>query len=146
VRQFGNQAKEFPVHPVSFEWLNQLVDNRFSWSFITSSEFRTLVADSQVTDLLVTIAAFALIIIGFRKLPLYYSAWTVVPMIVPLLAPSSVFPLMSMPRFVLPLVPLFVMAVVLIYPRRKLAITLAAISTVLLMLYTSQFVLWYWVA
>ncbi len=146
VRQFGNQAKEFPVHPVSFEWLNQLVDNRFSWSFITSTEFRTLVADSQVTDLLVTIIAFALIIIGFRKLPLYYSAWTLVPMIVPLLAPSSVFPLMSMPRFVLPLVPLFVMAVIIIYPRKKLALTLAGISTLLLMLYTSQFALWYWVA
>jgi hypothetical protein len=53
---------------------------------------------------------------------------------------------MSMPRFVLPLVPLFVMAVILIYPRKKLAITLTAISTVLLMLYTSQFALWYWVA
>ena len=146
VRQFGNQATEFPVYPVSFEWFYQLVDNRFSWSFMTSSEFRTLVADSQVTDLLVSIVAFVLIIIGIKKLPLYYTAWTVVPMIVPLLAPSSVFPLMSMPRFVLPLVPLFVMAVILIYPRKKMAFTLAGISTLLLMLFTSQFALWYWVA
>lgn len=146
VRQFGSEAKEYPVHPVSFEWFHQLVDHRFSWSFMTSTEFRTLVGDSQVTDLVVAIAAFVLILIGIKKLPLYYTAWTVVPMIVPLLAPSSVFPLMSMPRFVLPLVPLFVMAVILIYPRKKLAFTLAGISALLLTLYTSQFALWYWVA
>ena len=104
---------------MSFEWFRQLIDNRFSWEFITSTEFRTLVADSQITDLVVALAAFVLIIIGIKKLPLYYTAWTVVPMIVPLLAPSSVFPLMSMPRFVLPLVPLFVMAVILLYPHHS---------------------------
>ena len=146
VRAFGNTYEKQPVYPVSFEWFRQLIDNRFSWEFITSTEFRTLVADSQVTDLVVALAAFVLIIIGIKKLPLYYTAWTVVPMIVPLLAPSSVFPLMSMPRFVLPLVPLFVMAVILLYPHKKLAWTLAGISTLMLMLYTSQFALWYWVA
>lgn len=146
VRAFGNTYKEMPVYPVSFEWLSQLIDHRFSWSFLTSTEFRTLVADSQVMDVLVMIVAIALIIVGFWKLPLYYSVWTIVPFTVPLFAPSSVFPLMSMPRFVLPMVPLFVMAVLLIYPRRRLALGLAAGSVVLLMLFTSQFALWYWVA
>lgn len=134
------------VHPVSFDWIQRAWENNLRWSYLTSSEFRYLVGQSQVTDVIVTILAFVLIIIGIKKLPLYYTAWTIVPMIVPLLAPSSVFPLMSMPRFVLPLVPLFVMAVVLIYPRKRLGIVLAGISVVLLMLYTSQFALWYWVA
>lgn len=146
VRQFSDETQRLPVYPVSFEWFHQLMDNRFNWSYITSTEFRTLVADSQVTDVFVTILAIALIIVGLKKLPLYYSAWTIVPFIVPLFAPSSVFPLMSMPRFVLPLVPLFVMAVLLVYPRKRLGFTLASISTVLLILYTSQFSLWYWVA
>lgn len=146
VRSPNGGTYDAVVHPVSIEWIRLAFENRLSWSYLTSSEFRYLVGQSQVTDVLVTLIAFALIIIGFKKLPLYYSAWTVVPMIVPLLAPSSVFPLMSMPRFVLPLVPLLVMAVILIYPRKKLAITLASISTLLLMLYTSQFSLWYWVA
>lgn len=146
VRQWGRSVEEFPVHPVRFDWITRAFEERFRWSYLTSSEYRALFADSQSTDVLVTILAIALIIVGLKKLPLYYSAWTIVPFIVPLFAPSSVFPLMSMPRFVLPMVPLFVMAVMLIYPRRKPGLILAGFSTVLLMLYTSQFALWYWVA
>lgn len=146
VRSFGNVSQEFTVHPVRFDWITTAFEERFRWSYLTSSEYRALFADSQTTDVLVTLLATALIIVGFWKLPLYYSAWTIVPFIVPLFAPSSVFPLMSMPRFVLPMVPLFVMAVLLIYPRKRLAIGIAAVSAVLLMLFTSQFALWYWVA
>lgn len=96
-------------------------------------------------DVVVTIAAFALILIGLKKVPFYYTAWVVPPMIVPLLAPSSVFPLMSMPRFVLPLFPLFVVTVLLVKDRR-IGIALSSVSAVLLMLLTTQFALWYWVA
>jgi hypothetical protein len=53
---------------------------------------------------------------------------------------------MSMPRFVLPLIPLFVMAVLLLQNHRRLAIGLATASGILLVLLTSQFALWYWVA
>lgn len=146
VRAIGGGTYDYSVHPVSFEWVRLAFENNLRWSYLTSSEFRYLVGQSQVTDVLVTLVAVALIIVGIKKLPLYYTAWTVVPFIVPMLAPSSVFPLMSMPRFVLPMVPLFVMAVLLLYPRKKLALTLAGISVLLLMLYTSQFSLWYWVA
>lgn len=134
------------VHPVNFGWIGDAFDNNLRWSYLTSSEFRYWIGQSMVVDLIVTIVAIVLIVIGLKKLPLYYSAWTLPPMIVPLLAPSSVLPLMSMPRFVLPLVPLFVMAVVLIYPRRRLAIGLAAVFALFLVLFTSQFALWYWVA
>ncbi len=144
MRGFGG-TYEATVHPVSFRWLSELVDHP-TWSFITSTEFRYMVGQSQVLDVLVTILAIVLILVGLRKLPLWYSAWTIPPMIVPLLAPSSVFPLMSMPRFVLPLVPLFVMAVLLLQNHRKLAIGLATASGILLVLLTSQFALWYWVA
>lgn len=144
VRSFGG-TYEATVHPVSFRWMGELVDNP-TWSYVTSSEFRYMVGQSQVLDVTVTIAAIVLILIGLKKLPLWYSAWTIPPMIVPLLAPSSVFPLMSMPRFVLPLIPLFVMAVLLLQNHRKLAIGLATVSGILLVSLTSQFALWYWVA
>jgi hypothetical protein len=144
VRGFGGPY-EATVHPVSFRWLEELIDNP-RWSFITSTEFRYMVGQSQVLDVLVTILAFVLILIGLKKLPLFYSFWVIPPMIVPLLAPSSVFPLMSMPRFVLPLLPLFVMAVLLLQNRRRLAIGLATVSGILLFLLTNQFALWYWVA
>lgn len=145
VRQFGGTQRNVLVQPVSFAWIGDLLNN-FSWDYFTSTEFRYNVGQSQWLDVTVTILAFILILIGLKKLPLYYSAWTIPPMIVPLLAPSSVFPLMSMPRFVLPLLPLFVMAVLLIQPHRKLGIILAGISAMLLVLLTMQFALWYWVA
>lgn len=132
------------VHPVDFGWIGDLFGDP-SWGRITSTEFRYLVGQSQVLDVVVTIAAFALILIGLKKVPFYYTAWVVPPMIVPLLAPSSVFPLMSMPRFVLPLFPLFVVTVLLVKDRR-IGIALASVSAVLLMLLTTQFALWYWVA
>lgn len=144
VRGFGGNY-EATVHPISFRWLTELLDNP-SWRFITSTEWRYMVGQSQVLDVLVTIVAIILILIGLKKLPLWYSFWTIPPMIVPLLAPSSVFPLMSMPRFVLPLLPLFVMAVLLLQNHRKLAIGLATASSLLLVFLTTQFALWYWVA
>jgi hypothetical protein len=143
VRGFGSTYTA-QVHPVSFDWIGDLFRN-LNWTYITSTEFRYVAAQSQVLDVLVTIAAFVLILIGLKKVPFYYTAWVIPPMIVPLLAPSSVFPLMSMPRFVLPLFPLFVVAVLLIRNRRA-GIVLAAISAVLLVLLTMQFALWYWVA
>ena len=96
-------------------------------------------------DVAVTVVAFLLILIGLKKLPLFYSAWTIPPMIVPLFAPSSVFPLMSMPRFALTLFPIFVMLAILLRPR-ALALPAAALSTVLLILLTMQFANWYWVS
>lgn len=144
VRGF-NGSYQTDVSPVSFAWVGDLLNN-FSWQYFTSSEFRYSVGQSQWLDIIVTIVAFILILIGLKKLPLYYSAWIIPPMIVPLLAPSSVFPLMSMPRFVLPLLPLFVMAVLLIQPHRKAGIVLAGLSATLLVLLTMQFALWYWVA
>lgn len=134
------------VKHVNFDWITLAIDNHLRWSYLTSSEFRYTVGQSQVMDVLVTFVTLILILIGLKKLPLYYSAWTIPPMIVPLLAPSSVFPLMSMPRFVLPLVPLFVVAVLLVYPRKRLATGIAIASGLLGILFLSQFVLWYWVA
>jgi hypothetical protein len=78
-------------------------------------------------------------------LPLYYSAFTIPPLIVPLLSPSSVHPLMSMPRFILPLFPLFVMAALLIR-NRKLEVGVTVASSIGLVLLTMQFALWYWVS
>ncbi|MDQ3540473.1 MAG: hypothetical protein M3440_07270, partial [Chloroflexota bacterium] len=76
---------------------------------------------------------------------LYYSAFMIPPLIVPLLTPSSVNPLMSMPRFVLPLFPLFVV-VALLVTNRRLGVPLAVGSSLLLVVLTMQFAQWYWVS
>ena len=143
VRQFGG-IRESYIKPIDWGWPRELLNN-LNWSFITSSDFRYRVGESHVLEFLVTVLAFALVLIGLKKLPLYYTAFIVPPLIVPLLTPSSVNPLMSMPRFVLPLFPLFVMIAILVRGR-KLAVPLAVASSFLLVLLTMQFAQWYWVA
>ncbi|MEZ4497270.1 MAG: hypothetical protein R2845_10930 [Thermomicrobiales bacterium] len=73
------------------------------------------------------------------------SAYIWPPLIVPLFQPSSVHPLMSMPRFIIVLFPLFVVLAMLT-ERRWLRYTLTPISILLLVLLTIQFSQWYWVS
>ncbi|MEJ7839706.1 MAG: hypothetical protein WKF81_12890, partial [Thermomicrobiales bacterium] len=144
VRQFGQTNRDFPVTPIDWSWIGDFFRSP-TWSTVTSWEWRDRAARGDVLEFLVTIGAFVLVIIGLRRLPLYYSAFVIPPLLVPLFSPSSVHPLMSMPRFVLPLFPLFVMLALLIH-NRKLEIGLAVTSSVALVLLTMQFALWYWVS
>jgi len=143
VRQFGG-VKESYVKPIDWGWPSELLNN-LNWSFITSSEFRYRFGQSYALELLTTVMAFGLVIVGLKRLPFYYTAFVVPPLIVPLLAPSSVIPLMSMPRFVLPLFPLFVMIAILVRGKR-FEVPLAIASSLLLMILTMQFAQWYWVS
>jgi hypothetical protein len=52
---------------------------------------------------------------------------------------------MSMPRFVLPLFPLFVMIAILVRGKR-FGVPLAIASSILLVILTMQFAQWYWVS
>ena len=143
VRQFGT-TNEFYVKPIQWGWIGDILRHP-TWTHFTSFEWRDWMARGDVLEFICTVGAFILIIVGLRKLPLYYSAFTIPPMIVPLLSPSSVHPLMSMPRFVLPLFPLFVM-IALLVTNRKAGFGLAIASSIGLILLTMQFAQWYWVA
>ncbi|MGN6485495.1 MAG: mannosyltransferase family protein [Thermomicrobiales bacterium] len=144
VRSFTSETYPYAVQPIDWGWIGDIIRHP-TWSHFTSFAWRDRMARGDVLEFVVTILAFALVLIGLRRLPLYYTAFTVPPLIVPLFSPSSVHPLMSMPRFVLPLFPLFVMIALLI-PNRRVGLVLAGISTVLLILLTMQFAQWYWVA
>jgi hypothetical protein len=137
-------SRSYFVEPVDWGWIGALADNP-TWSFLTSMEFRYRFGQSHVLELVVTVLAIALALIGLKKVPLYYSAFVIPPLIVPLLTPSSVNPLMSLPRFVLPLFPLFVVAA-LIVRERRLGVPLAVVSSLLLIALTMQFAQWYWVS
>jgi hypothetical protein len=133
------------VHPgVDWSWFHTLVDSP-TWSTITSHAFRDSFARGDWLELVVTIGAFALVLIGIRRIPLYYFALVLPPMIVPLFSPSSVHPLMSMPRFVLPMFPLFVVIALLIR-NRTVGIALATLSAIFMALLAMQFATWYWVS
>ncbi len=144
VRFISGQTGETYVQPIDWGWIGQLFDN-LNWTFVTSSEFRFRFGESHVLELIVTVLAIVLVLVGLRMVPLYYTAFVIPALIVPLLTPSSVNPLMSMPRFVLPLFPLFVVAALLIR-NRATGWILAAGSSFLLVILSMQFALWYWVS
>ena len=102
-------------------------------------------ANSDVLELVVTVFFIGLAIIGLKLLPAYQTVWILPGLIIPLLQPSQVHALMSMPRFVLVLFPLFIVLGWVIRPR-VIAIPWYVISVSLLVLFTAQFALWYWVS
>jgi hypothetical protein len=129
---------------ISWGWLNQLIANP-SWDLVTSTEWRVAVANSDVLELVVTIFSLVLALIGLRLVPLYLTAWVLPGLVIPLLQPSQVHALMSMPRFVLVLFPLFIVLGMLVR-HRWIRIPAVIISVTLLVLLTTQFALWYWVS
>ncbi len=143
VHQYG-EDRTFQASAVDWSWTRQLLDNP-SWSLVTSNAWRTRVANSDVLELIMTVFFIVLIVIGFKVLPLYQSLYLVPGILIPLFQPSSVHPLMSIPRFGLVLFPLFIVMAIL-FRRRIIYLPLAVISTVLLILLTLQFSSWYWVS
>jgi hypothetical protein len=98
-----------------------------------------------VLELVVTLLFLALVVLGLRMLPLYQTLWALPGLVIPLLQPSEVHALMSMPRFVLVLFPLFIVLARLLQPR-WVRIPWLIVSVVLLVFLTAQFALWYWVS
>jgi len=141
--QYG-QTRDWLVEGADWGWLRALRDTP-SWSLIVSQSWRKWVADSDTLELVCTVLFVALAIIGLKVLPLYQSVWLIPGLVIPLLQPSTVHPLMSMPRFGLTLFPIFVVLAWLFRPR-LLSVPAAVISAALLVLLTVQFANWYWVS
>lgn len=130
--------------PADWGWVANMFQN-FNWTHLTSWEFRNRVGDGDILEITTTLLAFVVLIVGLKKLPFYYTAFALPPLIVPLFSPSTVNAFMSMPRFVLPLFPIFVMLAILIQGKR-FKIVAIAISSFLSVVLTMQFALWYWVS
>jgi hypothetical protein len=126
-------------------WIQALSDS-FGWSTVAGQPWRDQVANSDTLELVCTLGFIGLALIGLWKLPLYMSVYLWPGLLVPLFQPSSVHVLMSMPRFGLTLLPLFVVIAILVAGRRWIAWPLAVVSTALLILLTIQFSTWYWVS
>ena len=134
----------FYLDGADWTWLRMLQSSP-TWQTLTSYEFRLGAADSDTLELVCTLLFLALAIVGLWRLPLYQSAFLLPGLLIPLFQPSQVHALMSMPRFGLTLFPLFV-AIGLLTSSRRIAIPLLVLSTLLLVFFTSQFALWYWVS
>ncbi len=89
-------------------------------------------------------AAFASLGV-LRRLPFAYGAYVVVALAVPLSYPVGPQPLMSLPRFLVVLFPIFMWMGVVCAERRNTA-RVAAASALGLGLFTAQYAAWYFVA
>ncbi|MBD0282537.1 MAG: hypothetical protein ICV69_10150 [Thermoleophilaceae bacterium] len=81
----------------------------------------------------------------FRRLPKAYGAWVAAALLLPLSLPVKPQPLMSLPRFIAVLFPIF-MWLALVAEERRATPKVAAASAVGLGLFTAQFASWHWIS
>lgn len=79
-----------------------------------------------------------------RRLPAAYGAYVVLALMLPLSYPAGPQPLMSLPRFLVVLFPIF-MWLALACEERRITAGVATASAVMLGLFVTQFAGWYWV-
>jgi hypothetical protein len=82
---------------------------------------------------------------AFRRLPLAYGVWVAICLVLPLSEPVRPEPLMSMPRFLAVLFPIF-MWLALWCEERGATLRVAAAAAIGLGLFTAQFATWHWLA
>jgi hypothetical protein len=82
---------------------------------------------------------------ALRRLPRAYGAWVGASLLLPLTFPVTPQPLMSLPRFVSVLFPVFMWLAVVCDERRNTDLVLA-VSAVGLGLFTAQYATWHWIA
>ncbi|HEV2875528.1 MAG TPA: mannosyltransferase family protein [Thermoleophilaceae bacterium] len=80
-----------------------------------------------------------------RRLPKAYGAWVAVSLVLPLTFPVKPQPLMSLPRFLAVLFPIF-MWLALWSEERRATARVAALSALGLGLFTAQFASWHWIS
>jgi hypothetical protein len=81
----------------------------------------------------------------FRRLPRAYGVWVAASLLVPLTFPVTPQPLMSLPRFVSVLFPVF-MWLAAVCEERRVTDLVVAVSAVGLGLFTAQYASWHWIS
>ena len=89
--------------------------------------------------------ALAALVGIFRRLPPAYGAWVAASLVLPLSFPVGPQPLMSLPRFLAVLFPIF-MWLALVCEERRITPHVAALSGIGLGLFTAQYASWHWIA
>ena len=113
---------------------------------VASAHPRDLLATGNLLAALALLAAVALVILGLRRLPPAYSAFSLVSLLFPLLEPNPLRPLLSLPRLLVVTFPLFIVLALLTERRPVLRHVLMGLSTLALIWLTARFMRDLWVA
>jgi len=131
-------------HMLDTSWLTRLV-NSPTWSTLTDPYLRLSFAESQFYDLFIFLVFVPILIYTLWKVRGAYSLYALVVFALPLFTPSHVHPLMSVPRFVIVLFPLFI-AIALLTKHRWIFWPVMAIFVIQFIALLIQFSTWFWVA
>jgi len=132
------------LEKLDLSWLSQL-NAHPTWQTLTSSYFRWRFAESQAYDVFITLLFLPLCVYTLLKLRPAYSLYATIAFLLPMLSPSEVHPLMSIPRFVIVLFPFFI-ALALLLRNRVLYGAVLVLSVVQFAALLIQFSTWFWVA
>jgi hypothetical protein len=113
--------------------------------FLSTSADPTLQASNTLNVFFLGLLLL-LVVVAFAVLPAGLSIYTLVLMVLPLLTPSPLFPLMSLPRFMIGTFPLFIVLGYLLSRNRYALVTWLVFSALGGAALTALFVTWRWVA
>lgn len=129
---------------LDLQWLNRLW-NAPEWTALTSAFTRVSFAQSGLYDLFITLLFIPIALFALWRVRPAYSLYGLALFILPLLSPSAVHPLMSMPRFVIVMFPFFI-ALAMLLRNRWLFGAVLVLSVVQFTVLLIQFGTWFWVA
>lgn len=127
-----------------FDWVSAIISAP-GWRTLTSYNVRWSFAEHESLDVAAALVAAMLLVVCFRRLPFAWGLWCLLVLVPPLFSPSQQHPLMSMPRYMLVLFPLFVAWATLLHRRWTRVATYVG-CILLLCVLTTQFATWFWVA
>ncbi len=148
-------GREFagPLHTLwlglvaAFDGVRQLASMQTAHKYFASGHGNPFItAQHSITDLLFLCLAVVATVGVLRTLPFAYGAYVLVALAMPLSYPASREPLMSLPRFLVVLFPLFMWAGARLAVRPRARVPVFAASTAGLLFFVAQFATWHWVA
>jgi hypothetical protein len=131
----------------AFEGARQLLSFQRTHLFFAAGGEDPFVAASHNLILFAFLAAAVPAVVGvLRTLPLAYGAYVLAALALPLSYPTSSQPLMSLPRFLLVLFPLFIWLGSWLARHPRAQLPALACSAGLMAVFGAQFATWHWVS
>ena len=131
----------------AFEGARQLLSFQRAHLYFPAGGEDPFVASSHNLILFAFLAAAIPAVIGvLRTLPLAYGAYVLAALALPLSDPVSTQPLMSLPRFLLVLFPLFIWLASWLARHPRAQLPVLACSGLAMMVFAAQFTTWHWVS
>jgi hypothetical protein len=131
----------------AFDGARQLLSGQRHHVYFTAGEGSPFVsAGHNLLDLAFLVAFVPAIVGVLRRLPLAYGVYVLAAACLPLSDPVTAQPLMSLPRFLVPLFPLGIWLGAWLAERPRLQRPTLVLSGTLMALFVAQFATWHWVA